>query len=139
MKYILIVAVVTTVSLAVGQQPRQATLAQQKVCAEEARKTFHADNATRPPHTLVWEYTSHYEPRTNTCYIMTHFVTAQDKSVTVSHSVYDAIEGRGYASFIEVGHDVMDCSVSPPGQDKTMCKTSDEFERLVDKNFGIGR
>jgi len=139
MKHILVLGVILSASLVFGQQPRQATLAQQKVCADQARKTFHADNVTRPPHMLVWEYTSHYEPRTNTCYIMTHFVTAQEKSVSISFSVYDAIEGRGYASFIQVGHDVMDCTISPPGHDTTNCKTSDEFERLVDKNFGIGK
>src|SRR5579863_8438968 len=91
MKHILVLGVILSASLVFGQQPRQATLAQQKVCADQARKTFHADNVTRPPHMLVWEYTSHYEPRTNTCYIMTHFVTAQEKSVSISFSVYDAI------------------------------------------------
>jgi hypothetical protein len=41
------------------------------MCAEQAKKIFHEDNPSRPEHTLTWQYTSHYERRTNVCYIMT--------------------------------------------------------------------
>lgn len=141
MKRIPILIVLVTLSLAAfGQEkPRQATLAQQKMCAEQAKKIFHEDNPTRPKDALTWQYTSHYEARTNVCYMMTWVVTVSEKSTTISHAVYDAFEGREYASFMQVGEHVMDCSVSPPGQDSLDCKTNGEFQRLVDKHFGIGR
>ena len=137
MKHTLTVALMLTASLAFGQ--RQATLAQQKMCAEQARKIFHEDNPTRPEHAITWEYTGHYEPKTNTCYIMTHLSQIHGKGFSLSYAVYDAFEGRGYASYIEVQHDVMDCSITRPGYDEEHCKTSDEFLRDVDKYFGVGQ
>jgi hypothetical protein len=136
MKCLLILCVVLT-SCAFAQQ-RQAALPQQKMCGDQARKVFREDNPTRPEHSITWEYTSHYEPRTKTCYIMTHFSEMHGKGFSISYSVYDAFEGRGYGSFIEVENEVMECSLSRPGHEKETCKTSDEFLRAVDKNFGIG-
>src|SRR3954451_21095960 len=109
----LVVLVLLSSTVTFGQEkPRQATLAQQKMCAEQAKKIFHEDNPTRPEHTVTWTYTSHYEPRTNACYIMTWFYTLQDKSTTtLSHLVYDAFEGREYASFVQVNRDVAKCVV----------------------------
>jgi len=55
------------VGAAQAQEPRLATLAQQKMCGEQARKFFldpcdgHKD----------WsEYTSHYDAKLNVCYVM---------------------------------------------------------------------
>jgi hypothetical protein len=125
---------------AFGQtKPRQATIAQQKMCADQARKTFNEDNPTRPEHAIDFEYTSHYEASANVCYIMTHTATVNDKSFNISYAVYDAFEGRGYGSFISIKNDVMECYISRPGHDRENCKSSDEFEQLVDKYFGIGR
>jgi hypothetical protein len=127
-------------SVMLGQaKPRQASLAQQKMCAEQARKIFHEDNPTKPEHALTWQYTSHYEGRTNVCYIMTWEVTLEEKSTNISHAVYDAFEGREYASFIQIGKDVMECEITPPSQDKIVCKTNDEFQHLVEKYFGIAK
>jgi len=142
MKPILVFMFLLTALAAFGQtaaKPRQATLAQQKMCAEQARKIFHEDNPTKPEHAVTWQYTSHYEARTNVCYIMTWIVTLDQKSTVISHVVYDAFEGREYASFTQIGKDVMECSVSPPGEDSIDCKTNDDFQRLVDKHFGIGK
>jgi hypothetical protein len=118
-------------SVMLGQaKPRQASL---------AKKIFHEDNPTRPEHALTWQYTSHYEARTNVCYIMTWVVTVEEKSTSVSHAVYDAFEGREYASFIQTGKDVMECEITPPSQDKIVCKSNDEFQHLVEKHFGIAK
>jgi hypothetical protein len=129
-------------SAAVGQagKPRQATLVQQKICAEQAKKTFHEDNPTRPEHMLTWEYTSHYDAAMNVCYIMTHFVQVKDSTFNLSYTVYDAFEGREYANFIQTSPKEKPwCEITPLGKDAITCNTSDEFQALVDKNFGIGR
>jgi hypothetical protein len=124
----------------VGQQARQATLAQQKMCDQQARKSFHESNPT-PQHFLTFEYTSHYDPKMNVCYVEKEFAgyIGKSESLTVSWAVWDAFEGRGYASYIKVGPDVMDCEITRPGHPIEWCKTGDEFEDLVQKYFGIGR
>jgi hypothetical protein len=141
MKTTLVMLLLTLGTLCAGQtaKPRQATLAQQKMCAEQAQKIFKEDNPTRPEHAITWEYTSHYEPRTNVCYIMTHTATVKDKGFSISYAVYDAIEGRGYASFIQIDKDVMECDITRPGQDEEQCHSSDEFRTLVEKYFGVGQ
>jgi len=78
---------------------------------------------------------------------MTHTagVTA-NKSPTVSYGVFDAIEGRAYATYIWINTQNRKfwevpptlCEVHPRGMDKIQCKDDDEFASLVDKYFGIG-
>jgi hypothetical protein len=109
------------------------------MCADQARKTFNEDNPTRPEHAIDFEYTSHYDASANVCYIMTHTVIVKDKGFSISSAVYDAFEGRGYASFIKIEKDVMECYISRPGHDKENCESLDDFERLVDNYFGVGR
>jgi hypothetical protein len=69
-KAALFLVVLSAVS-AVAQEssPRAATLAQQKMCDEQARKKFNEENAS----TKGAEYTSHYDAHMNVCYIMVHF------------------------------------------------------------------
>jgi hypothetical protein len=63
-----------------------------------------------------------------------------------SYLVYDAFEGRVYGDFVLVyslnnkGGEVTpaSCWVKPLGHAKIQCKSSDEFEELADKYFGIG-
>lgn len=143
------------VSVAHGQQPRLATLAQQKMCAEQAKRTFNESDASQPSKdkTIDW------------CILLTPSSTTQkrmsptswfhesgtidnEKGKIFSNStlVYDAFEGRVYANYPWFSQDgrkywevaPMECSVKPRGQDEISCKSSDEFERLVDKHFGIG-
>jgi hypothetical protein len=142
MKRISILMFVLAVSVATFSQtakPRQATLTQQKMCADQAKKIFHQDNPTKPEHAVTWQYTSHYEPHTNVCYIMTWVVTLEEKSANISHAVYDAFEGRVYGSFTQIGDHVVDCKITPPGQDAIVCKTNDEFQHLVESHFGIAK
>jgi hypothetical protein len=83
----------------------------------------------------------------NVCYIMVHYLDMSHGYPSASDTVYDAFEGRRYATYIwinsqnkkfwEVAPAV--CSIRPLGQDEMSCKSSDEFERLVDKYFGIGQ
>ncbi len=124
--------------------PRLAALAQQNMCSEQAKKKFHEDNS---PNASGTEYTSHYDPRTNVCYIRVHRFRMEGGIPSVSDAVYDAFEGRGYASYIWVNAqgkkywevEPMECEVQPIGRGKVFCKSSDEFDTLVDTYFGIGR
>ena len=127
---------------ALAQEPRAATLAQQKMCADQAKRSFAEDKLS--PRAF---YTSHYDPKANVCYIMTSDTTPNhDGTISTSRVVYDAFEGRGYANYLWISDKAkkfwevapVTCSVKPRGQDEITCKSSDEFDRLVDKHFGIG-
>lgn len=139
-----------------GQEPRHATLLEQKICADQAKRSFDESDASKPIKDKTMkrvspaDYSSHYDAKANICYIMVHeaniFDEASAKKVSISMIVYDAFEGRVYANYLwfsqkdkkawEVAP--MECSVKPRGQDEITCKSSEEFERLVDKHFGIG-
>ena len=120
-------------------KPRHATLSQQKMCADQAKKSFEEDNV-KPEHALTWQFSSHYETNTNICYVMTWISTMDNSNkFTLSHYVYDAFEGREYASFIEIGSDVVECSVAPTPEENIKCKTDDDFLRLVYKQYGVAK
>jgi hypothetical protein len=132
------------------QGPRQATLTQQKMCADQAKKAFNDLQDVLPNRvTMTWEYTSHYDAKANVCYMMTtRFEQMKDtKTRALVYVVSDAFEGRVYANYLHLSekdkadYEVkpQECSVKPRGQPEITCKNSDEFEQLVDKHFGIGR
>jgi hypothetical protein len=134
------------------QGPRQATLTQQKMCADQAKRAFHEMDAAEPKrkHNSVdsTDYTSHYDAKVNVCYIMTSSVLYLGNGTeSVGRVVSDAFEGRVYASYLWLSDKVkkywevkpVDCSVKPRGQPEITCKDSDEFEQLVDKYFGVAR
>src|SRR5581483_7390055 len=83
-------------------KPRRATLQQQKMCDEQAKKKFHEDN---PHPNETTGYTSHYDPQVNVCYILVHYVEASKNGVSVSDDVYDAFEGREYAAYIWINNE----------------------------------
>jgi hypothetical protein len=137
MKRILIL-VIFTASLAFGQtaKPRLATLAQQKMCAEQARKTFHENSHPLRPSFIEWDYTSHYDTKLNQCFLMTADI--DDDGVWID--VVDAFELREYASFMTLNKGIVgDCTINRPGHPHELCNSDEEFYTLVDKYFGIGR
>ena len=79
--------------------------------------------------------------------MMIHTVSATKTSVSDTETVSDAFEGRGYASYVWVNAEnkkywevaPMTCVAYPRGQTEITCKSSDEFDALVDKYFGIAR
>jgi hypothetical protein len=128
-------------------QVRSATLAQQKMCDEQAHKKFLEDNGNEDANHTTTEYTSHFDSRANVCYMMVHRASVEKDVPVVSDVVYDAFEGRVYGNltwinsqgkkFWEVAP--VECNVKPRGHAAITCKSFEEFERLVDKHFGIGR
>jgi hypothetical protein len=142
MRHVLAVVLCLASLAAVGQaKPRPATLAQQKLCADQARKTFDKDYAGQNA-----DFTSHYDPKVNVCYIMVH-VYPKAGELTWSEIVLDAFELRVYANTIWSNPEhkkywevvPLECYVKPLGSDKTFCHSANEFETLVEKYFGIGR
>jgi hypothetical protein len=127
-------------------QPRLATLSQQKMCDEQAEKQFKIYGTPAKGDTAN-EYVSHYDARANVCYMMIHRGGISYGNPTVSNVVSDAFEGRVYANYIWINSGKkkywevapMECDVKPRGQPEIKCKSSDEFDALIDKYFGIGR
>ena len=138
------------VTIASGQDRRLATLAQQKMCAEQAKKAFYeseegtpipvADRTRRSR--MSAGYTSHYDAKANVCYIMVSemdlYKDEDGNEILNTTRVYDAFEGRIYADYFQMSKNPPPtCSVKPLGQDEILCKSSAEFESLVEKHFGI--
>ncbi len=114
------------------------------MCADQASKFFH-ENYPKPRHT---EYTSHYDVGANVCYILVHQYDINNNGVpSFFDTVYDAFEGRGYATYSWVNAEKkkysevepLECSVKPRGQEEIPCKSGTEFQYLIDKHFGISR
>ena len=128
----------------IAAPPRSATLAQQKSCDEQARKKFYEDY---PEAERSARYTSHFDQRINVCYVLVRHTAVNNDVPVVSAVVYDALEGREYASYIWINAqglkywevDPTECVVKPRGQAEVNCRSEDEFDRLIDEYFGIGR
>jgi len=127
------------------------TLAQQKMCAEQAKVTF--DEYQKAPsfgqyfHTVDVEYTNHFDVKTTTCYVeIVDTSTDREKNIITSKTVSDAFEGRVYGSYEwstvkgkkywEVAP--LECSIKTRQQAETKCHSGDEFDSLVLQNFGTG-
>jgi hypothetical protein len=134
-----------TAGTAQAQEPRLATLAQQKMCAEQSRKFFLDPEMEHKDWT---EYTSHYDAKLNVCYVMIRADVYLDKQHSeqfhaIAFMVFDAFEGvqRAWMQHDVIGpkHEPYACQVKPLGQKETYCKTEDEFDALILKHFGIER
>lgn len=91
------------VSVVQGQEPRLATLSQQKLCADQAKRAFEESDASKPAKVekmsrmVPAEYTSHYDAKANVCYIMVResniFEHPDGQTFSNSMLVYDAFDG----------------------------------------------
>lgn len=133
---------------AVKEQPlRAATLAEQKMCDEQATKKFREDNPKREPNSNdMTNYRSHYDPKANICYIRVDSTIADKNSISNLVMIYDAFEGRGYGSYTWINNQhkkywevsPVECSVQPLGKQEIKCSSIEEFNRLAETHFGIG-
>jgi hypothetical protein len=128
--------------------PEAASLSQQKMCDEQAAKRFHENENSddfhlkkkNPP---ISDYTSHYDPAVNVCYVRIHSITANP--ATVGDTVYDAFGGRVFASYVWVNPQgktfwevsPSECTIHIPGKPDEKCKTDTEFDELTEKYFGV--
>lgn len=142
MKTLKLVVLLFVTTCCYGQEPRQATLAQQKLCAEQARKFFFDPEFN---HDTWTEYSSHYDAKVNVCYVMVRLDIFLDKEHSekfhsVAFTVFDAFEGVERASIQKdttTTGKPFACHVKLPGKESIFCKTSDEWDALVLKHFGI--
>ena len=96
---------------------------------------------------MTYEFTSHFDTKSNICYILVHGGGTYLGHASVNYLVFDAYEGRVYASYDWFNNQdkkywevtPIECNVKPRNTDAINCKTDDEFESLIDKYFSIGR
>ena len=126
--------------------PRDATLEQQGLCADRAKKFFHDSEFIKPAHgekiINAPSYISHYDAKANICYVAIRTNSSFDggKSALLGVAIFDAFEGGTVAGFlIPEGSNVppLECDVTPLGHEQIICKSEDEFKNLVTEKFGI--
>lgn len=121
--------------------PVAASLAQQKMCDEQAAKKF-SENG----HGKYDSYTSHYDPTVNVCFTRVDSISA-DKFPVISDVVYDAFGGRIFANYLWVNSQNKQawevspsrCEIHIPGKPDVICKTDTEFDELTEKYFGVSQ
>lgn len=133
-----------------AQGRRLATLAQQKMCAEQAKKSFKEIYIPpRRPAFAVFpaSYVDHYDAKANVCYVGILTVESDDggHTITTSTRIFDAFENTNYAMYIWTSDKAKKaweveptwCTVEPPDQKQITCKSQDEFDALVKKYLGV--
>jgi hypothetical protein len=118
--------------------PLAATLTQQKMCDEQAAKKFREQTGGSAPYSI---YTSRYDPSVNVCYVRVYYVMG-GKPATVVDTVYDAFGGRVYAAYgwIEShGETPTMCKIFIPGKPVQLCKSTAEYNELVERYFGVAQ
>lgn len=140
--FVALTLIALTVSQPAKAQQRSASLAQQKMCADQAKKVFReifagAWDSRKPGASTSNDYVSHYDPRANVCYMMTHSTMWVDHLIAhENYRVSDAFEQREFAAYAESkGNNVVGCYVVV--DPVIHCKTESEFVTLVKKYFGI--
>jgi hypothetical protein len=118
--------------------PEAASLAQQKMCDEQAAKRFRENEPSG-----LDSYTSHYDPAVNVCYVRIHSISS--KPATIGDVVYDAFGGRVYAKYVwsnperkqfsEISS--IECEINIPGKPAEKCTTFEKFNELTEKYFGV--
>jgi hypothetical protein len=128
--------------------PEPASLAQQKMCDEQAGKKVKENQSDfidkkNPP---ITSFTSHYDPAVNVCYVRVDSLSAdKNGSSSVSSIVYDAFGGRGYANYIWINSKgkkfwevaPTECDIDIPGKPEQRCKSDTEFDELTEQYFGV--
>jgi hypothetical protein len=114
-----------------------ATLLQQKICSEQAEKSFNdsysADKNMGPT------YTTHYDPTASVCYMeVTTRQMVLGNNFQYCNLIYDAFENRVYGDFMSFSKNVKPtkCSIKPRGQLEILCNSNEEFDSLARKYFG---
>lgn len=121
--------------------PEAASLAQQKMCDEQALKRFKENKHVSSLDT----YTSHYDPTVNVCYV--RIESYAGNPVVLTDVVYDAFGGRVYAEYLWTNpHNKKfwevsptECEIQIPGKPDETCKSATEFDDLTEKYFGVAK
>lgn len=129
-----------------------ATLAQQKMCANQAREFFNESDTRKLPKTTTAvvpaSYVDHYDAKVNICYVAIVRTESANGGKTLDYrtAVFDAFEQTSYALYFTTSDRVKNyseakppvwCTVEPRGQREITCKSEGEFNRLLEKYFGL--
>jgi hypothetical protein len=107
------------------------------MCDEQAAKKYNESG-----HGGLDNYTSHYDPAVNVCYVRVHSI-AEKPVIVISNVVYDAFGGRLYANYSFVGTlnneqpGTLTCEIHIPNKPVEKCKSADDFDALAEKYFGV--
>ncbi len=146
MRRIAAVAIALVLSAGVSAQTKHAPLSEQRMCAAQAKKFYNESDFPNAKHATKNEFTSHYDAANLICYVRINLTTVENGTVTVASYIFDAFENRAFAAytwlsvkgkkFWEVKP--MECNVKPINGKKIVCESTEEFEDMVDKFFGLG-
>jgi hypothetical protein len=115
----------------------------QAQCSAQARKEFEYEGLAKKD---MAGYESHYSPELKRCFVATSLTDAKTnpKVIWTTRSVYDAFEGKEYATYM--WHTVEDkkywevppfqCEVTLPSGEKKICHSDDEFSELIRPYMG---
>lgn len=114
-----------------AQPRRAASLAEQKMCYEQAQRLRNADTMM-----LV----NHYDKARNVCFVRTweslHDPNDQNKLIGSSFELRDAFEGFSYGECISNTDDkVLDCWASEPKQGKRTFSSTDDWMQFVGQTY----
>ena len=80
-------------------KPATATLSEQKMCSEQANKSFRESDLYSDKTAIGNSYTNHYDVAAKICFIETSSRHFAKNNFQYGHVIYDAFEGRVYGSF----------------------------------------
>lgn len=111
-----------------------ATLQQQKLCADQADKSFKESGFSDGQST----FTNHFDPAAGLCYIEVTTRRSFGQKLGYSLLIYDAFEGRVYGDFSSLSLDPkpIECSLKPRDLPEVACTSSEEFNDFALKHFG---
>lgn len=125
----------------IAQLPPQgaSTLAQKKLCSDQAEKNFNDSSFSVDKDSLGNTYTSHYDAASGVCYMevtMRHMLPGNNFQHDIL--ILDAFENRTYGQLTSFSKDQgpSECSVKPRGQPEITCKSNEEFDSLALQYFG---
>ena len=128
----------------------RASLTDQKLCAEQAKKYF--TEFTAGSHYFMSSYVSHFDPAINVCYVridLTRTSGSGDKFDPLSpgaaeHSTYvfDAFENRSFAAFVSRSDrksliEILRCDIEPLNEQERSCNSRAEFYQQIEDKFAV--
>lgn len=134
---------------------QKASLADQKMCAEQAKNFFDNTESAKFSNVLKSGYVSHFNKAAQTCYVgVTRTILLPDHSDHTKDSryvyvgVFNAFERTEMAIYVDNRDpldtaSVLNCQVSPPDHDVIKCEAHGateqipEFVHLMQQWFGI--
>ena len=141
MKTFVIALALLAATLPVHAQ-KAASLKDQAICDAQAHKRADEQKELWGTSTII--YSSHFDPKTNVCYVSLETLTLDLKAHRryAQTEISDAFERKEYASaFMTYGTGAPTkpdhCYVMPRGEQYIECESDREFLRLVEKYFGL--